>query len=207
MMINEEKKQILKMVEDGKITAEEAIELLKAVELDDVEDEADVFETEASPSSTFEPDENLGAIADKVRSFWRIPLWIGVGFTVFGGLWMMSAMRASGFGFWFYCAWLPFLLGVLVVATAAGTRTSRWLFVHIKQAPGKTPQNITFGFPLPLRFGAWVLRNFGHMIPGVEATGAEEILGAMAETPAGESTLIVDVHDTEDHEHVQIFVG
>ena len=206
-MSTEEKKQILKMVEDGKITAEEAIELFKAIEADFVAAEDGAFITEADPISTHEPDENLNAIADKVRGFWRIPLWIGIGATVLGGLWMLWAMQSYGFGFWFYCAWLPFLLGVLVVVLGAGSRTSRWIFVHIKQAPGERPENITFGFPLPLNSTAWVLKNFGHMIPGVQETGTDEMIQTLADTPLGESALIVDVHDDEDGEHVQVFIG
>ncbi len=207
-MAAEEKKQILKMVEDGKITAEEAIDLLKAVELDDAEDEADLFETEASPGSTSEPDENLDAIADRARSFWNIPLWIGIGLTVLGGLWMSWSMQSSGFGFWFYCAWLPFLLGVFVVAAAAGSRSSRWIFVHIKQSPGETPQTITFGLPLPLRFSAWVMRTFGHWMPdNVDALAISEILESMADSPSNKASVIVDVQDDEDGEHVQVFIG
>ena len=206
-MIAEERQQILKMVEDGKITAEEAIRLLNAIEQDAADDDADVFETEASPNSAYEPDENLGAIADRVRSFWRIPLWIGVGFVVLGGLWMLWSMRASGFGFWFYCAWLPFLLGVFVVTTAAGSRSSHWIFVNVKQAPGVIPQRITFGMPLPLRFSAWGLRTFGRWMPDMDAEGIARILDEMAEAPTGEAAVIVDVHDDEDGEHVQVFVG
>lgn len=205
-MVTDEKRQILKMVKDGKVTAEEEIALLNAVEGDAAEEEADVFETEASPNSASEPDENLRVIADRVRSFWNIPLWIGIGFTILGGLWMLWSMQASGFGFWFYCAWLPFLLGVLVVATAAGSRNSRWIFVHIKQAPGERPQNITFGLPLPLHFSAWVMRTFGRWMPDVDAFGLSEILESMAEAPAGDAAVIVDVQD-DDGEHVQVFIG
>ncbi len=205
--MSEEKKQILKMVEDGKISAEEAMELLKAVSLDNVEDEVDDFEAEASPGSAPDPNENLEAIANKARRFWNIPLWIGVGFTVLGGLWMFWSMQASGFGFWFYCAWLPFLLGVLVVATAAGSRNSRWIFVHVKQAPGERPQNITFGLPLPLRFSAWIMRTFGHWLPDVDGIAVSDLLETMADSPTDKAAVIVDVHDDEDGEHVQVFIG
>ena len=206
-MSEEEKNEILKMVEEGKITAEEAMELLKAIEADLANAEADALLTEASSTSTRDADFNPTAIADKVRSFWRIPLWIGVGITVLGGLWMLGAMRASGLGFWFYCAWVPFFLGVLVITVAVGSRTSHWLFVHVKQAPGEKPQNINIGFPLPLRFAAWSLRTFGHMIPATEnLVGVDEILETLADTPMGETALIVDVKD-DDGEEVQIFIG
>ena len=206
-MSEEEKKEILKMVEEGKINAEEAIELLKAIEADAANEESEAFSTESSENYERYEDLNLNAIADKVRGFWRIPLWIGIGITTLGGLWMLGAMQAAGFGFWFYCAWIPFLLGVLIISLAAGSQKSHWLFVKVKQAPGEKPQNITFGFPLPLRFAGWGLRNLGQHISGMEnVIGVDEILETLADTPIGESALIVDVHD-DDGEEVQVFIG
>lgn len=204
-MLSEEK-QILRMLEDGKLTSQEALKLLDVLEEQSLEDEVDSFETEASPRFASKADENLSEIADQVRSFWMIPLWIGIGFTVLGGVWMLAALRSSSFGFWFYCAWLPFLLGVFVIVLVTGSRSSRWLFVRIKQTSDKTPENIAFGFPLPLKFSAWILRTFGHMIPGVESVALDELLEALANTPTDKAALIVDVHDDDDGEHVQIFV-
>ena len=206
-MSTQEKKQILKMVEEGKITPEEAIDLIDALDEDIAEGAEDAFSAEAGPTFGGESGEGLDAIAEKVRGFWYIPLWIGTGVTVLGGLFMFWAMRASGFGFWFYCSWLPFLLGILVIALAAGSRTSRWLFLRVKQAPGEKPKNITLGFPLPLGLAGWGLRNFGHMIPQLDKTGVDEILLALDEMPSGDAPLIVDVHDEEDGEHVQVFIG
>ena len=81
-MSDNEMKEILKMVEDGKITAEEASELLNALEADDIVDEAEADIGEASATFSREAEPNLKSIADKVRSFWRIPLVIGVVITV-----------------------------------------------------------------------------------------------------------------------------
>ena len=132
---------------------------------------------------------------------------MGIGITVLSGLWMLGAMRSAGFGFWFYCSWLPLLLGIFIIAVVAGSRTSHWLFVKVKQSPGEKPENITFGFPLPLRLSAWILRTFGGMIPGMEnVVGVEEILETLADTPVGDSALIVDVKD-DDGEEVQVFIG
>ncbi len=208
-MVADEKRQILKMVEDGKITAEDAIALLNAIEEDAAGEEADAFETEASPNSAYEPDENLEEIAERVKRYGNIPLWGGVILVVLGGLWMFGAMQASGFGFWFYCSWFPFLLGVLAVAVAAGSRKSRWVFVNIKQAPGETPQRITFGLPLPLRFAAWAMRTFGNWIPDMDMDAATvaDLIDSFADAPTDEAAVIVDVHDSDDGEHVQVFIG
>ncbi len=206
-MSAEEKMEILKMVEEGKITADEAEKLLEALEADDADFQEDAFEAEASQNPASESDENLNAIADKVRGFWQIPLWIGILITLFSGLWMQSTIQSSGFGFWFYCAWIPLFLGVLIIALVAGGRKSHWLFVSIKQAPGESPQHISFGFPLPLSFAAWILRSFGRFIPEIEnIKGVDAILETLAETPVGDAMLIVDVKE-DDGEEVQVFVG
>ncbi len=207
--MSEEKKHILKMVEDGKISAEEALELMRAVDEDMATGEAESVETEADPMSTFEPDENLDEIAERVKRYGNIPLWGGVILVTLSGLWMFSALQGAGFGFWFYCSWLPFLLGVMAVAAAAGSHKSRWVFIDVRQAPGEIPQRITFGLPLPLRFVAWLMRTFGNWIPDIDvnATAVAEMIENLADAPDDVPALIVDVHDDDDGEHVQIFIG
>ncbi len=205
-MSAEEKKQILKMLEAGEITPEEAIKLMTALNEDIAEDEIEDDLTEASQKSAFEASDELKDAEAKARSLWYIPLWIGVGFTVLGGMFIFWAMQASGFGFWFYCSWLPFLLGVFVIALTVGSRSSRWLFVHIKHAPESKEKNISFGFPLPFGLGAWVLHNFGHFIPALDEVVVAELLKGLEESPAGEPQLVVDVHE-DDGEHVQIFIA
>jgi len=206
-MSSEERRKILKMIEAGRITPEEAHQLLDALGASSLEYEEEVPISEASPRPSLETDENLNALAEKVRSFWRIPLWIGIGLTLLGGIWMMRTIENGVFGFWFYCAWVPLLLGVAVMTAAVGTRTSRWLFVRIRQAPGEAREKIAFGFPLPLRFSIWLIRRFGHMIGKVDLSDVDEILENIAESPLGDPVIVVDVQDDEDDEHVQIFVG
>ena len=48
-MSSDEQKQILKMVEDGKISADEAMKLIKALEVVSAEDEIEIIESEAPP--------------------------------------------------------------------------------------------------------------------------------------------------------------
>ena len=119
-MSSEEKRQILKMVEDGKISADEAMTLIKALEQDPAEAEMKVLE--AAPTSTSEKTDapEFEEVKQRARKFAMIPLWIGVALTVlFAGL-MYWSIESSGFGFWFYCLTFPFLFGVLLIAISAG---------------------------------------------------------------------------------------
>ena len=142
----------------------------------------------------------------KWKRWWVIPLWVGVGITVVGGALMYSAFAANGLGFWFACAWFPFMLGVLLMALAWSSRTSPWLHVRVQQRPGQSPQKIAISFPLPIRFAGWGLRTFGHFIPNMEGIDLEGVLTALDESAKDGTPFFVDVDD-EDGERVQVFIG
>ena len=215
-MSDEERAQILKMVEEGKVSAEEALKLIQALEGDDEvgsEPEPGILpaptaaETNSAPETPNEqpePDPEFEKKVNRFRGLWLIPLWVGVGITVLGAWWMYSAMLKSGFGFWFMCAWLPFLIGVAVVALAVISKTSRWLYVHVQQKPGERPQNIIVTFPIPGPVLRWGLRNFGHNIPPEHRASADMAMKAVFEDL--KEPLYVDVHD-DDGEHVQVYIG
>jgi hypothetical protein len=154
-----------------------------------------------STSKPPDPDE-----IKKWKRWWVIPMWVGVGITVIGGALMYSAYVNNGFGFWFACAWFPFMLGVLFMALAWGSRTTPWLHVRIQQRPGQSPQKIAISFPLPIRLAGWGLRTFGHSIPNMEGMDLENVLVALNESAKDGTPFFVDVDD-EDGERVQIFIG
>ncbi|MFZ6030462.1 MAG: SHOCT-like domain-containing protein [Chloroflexota bacterium] len=141
----------------------------------------------------------------RFRSFWLIPLWMGAAITVLGGLLMYLAWQASGFGFWFACAWFPFALGVLALIFAWLARGMPWLHLRVRRSQGEGPHNIVISFPLPLRLAGWGLRTFGQRIPGMERTNVDEIIVAL-EHISPETPFCVEV-DEGDGEHVEIYIG
>jgi len=149
----------------------------------------------------------LPANALKWRRWWVIPLWIGAGVTVLGGVLMYWAMQASGMGFWFVCAGLPFALGVIILALAVQTRTSPWLHLRIQQAPGERPERIAFSFPILVRPMAWFLRTFGRFIPKLDRTSLDEVILAIGETTSPDNPIYIQVDDDEDGEKVEIYIG
>lgn len=206
-MSSEEERKILKMVEDGKITAEQAVTLMKALEEDEPEAEIPPLETEADPRSVSEPDFGLAATAEKARSLWQIPLWVGVGLTVLSAILMSAVMTRYGYNFWFYCLWLPLLAGVAFIALGASNRTMRWLFVRVDQKSQEHLQKIAFGFPLPLRLTGWFLRTFGHKIANLDKANADQILQMLDAAHTVTAPLIVNFEDDEGSERVQVFIG
>lgn len=206
-MPSAEQKQILKMVEGGKISAEQAMKLIKALEQTPLETEVEIMDASGAqrPSPTAAPE--LEAAAAQARRLWAIPLGVGIGITLLSAYWLYNLVQSSNFGLWFYCAWVPFLLGVAVVAVAAGSRTARWLVVRVEQAKGQWPQKIVLGFPLPLGLAAWFLRHFGHNIGSLQPTSVDEILQALASSPSPKEPLIVNVDEGAGGERVQIYIG
>jgi hypothetical protein len=143
----------------------------------------------------------------KWKRWWIIPFWVGAGITVIGGSVMYWSLSANGYGFWFACAWFPFLLGVALLALAWSSRTTPWLHVRVHQAPGEKPQKIAISFPIPIRLTAWGLRTFGHYIPHMEDTNLDEVILALKDVSEDETPLFVDVNEGENGEHVQVFIG
>ncbi len=148
---------------------------------------------------------NTSTIA-RWRRWWMIPLWIGAGITVLGGLLMYLALVSTGFSFWFACSWMPFLFGVFVLALAWATRTMRWLHVRIQQQPGEWPRTIAISLPLPINLASWVLRTFKFQIPGMENNNLDEILAVLNNT-SPEAPFFVEVNEAESGEHVEVYIG
>lgn len=206
-MSSEEERKILKMVEDGKITAEQAMTLMKALAEDEPEAEIPPLETEADPRSASEPNFGLAAIAEKARSLWQVPLWVGVGLTVLSVILMSVVMSRSGYNFWFYCLWLPLMAGVAFIVLGASSRTMRWLFVRLDQKAGEHLQKIIVGFPLPLRLTGWFLRTFEHKIADLDKTNADGIVQMLDAAHTSNAPLIVNFEDDKGSERVQVFIG
>jgi len=211
-MSSEERKKILQMVEDGKISADEAASLMRALEDngDVVEAEMEVFETETGSgfdgSEASAPEfENVKA---RARRFAMIPLWTGVFIAVLSAWGIFTIQQNAGVNFWFFCLLFPLMLGVLLIALGAGGPDSKWLYVNVDRREAHDgPRNITFGFPIPFGLTAWFLRTFGHNIHGMRNTNVDDIIQVLEATGKSGEPFIVNVNDDEDGEHVQVYIG
>jgi len=205
-MTDNERQQVLKMVEDGKISAEEGLKLMQALDEDSAAQEEDIVQTISGGQS--ETGANSGPEFDRkinrFRRLWMIPLWIGVVVTVASAYWMYASVQSSGLGFWFYCSWLPFLLGVAAIALGFDSRTSRWIYVDVRQRPGEHPHRILISFPLsPV---SWLVSLFGAYIPAEQKGVVDDVMRAVFKSTESEEPLFVEVND-EDGEHVQVYIG
>jgi SHOCT-like domain len=210
-MSAEERKKILQMVQAGKISAEQAASLMRALEADDAnpaEAEVEVIETGSRSGGERTNAPEFEEVKARARRFAMIPLWIGVFLTVFSAWGMYAIQQNSGPNFWFFFLMIPLLLGVLLIALGAGAQSSKWLYVNVDRRNAQDwPRNITLGFPLPLGLTAWFLRTFGHNIQGMKHTNVDEIIQILDATGKSGAPLIINANDNEDGEHVQVYIG
>jgi hypothetical protein len=205
-MSSEEKKKILQMVEDGKITAEEAVTLIKALEEAAAEEEMQIFETGASSESAYDAPE-FEEVKARARRYASIPLGIGIVMTVLAAYWMFALTQNANYGFWFFCAWFPLLLGILLLALSAGGISSRWIYVDIHQAEEEWPKRITLGLPIPFGLVSWGLRNFGHYARDIDRAQMDAVLAALDASKAMDEPLIVNVDEGDGGDRVQVYIG
>jgi hypothetical protein len=206
-MTDSERQQILKMIEDGKITADEGLRLMQALGEELPDDAIEVvveppFQGEHSDDST---KKEFEARVNKLRRLWIIPVSIGVAFAIPGAWWMYQNVEA-GLNGWFIFAFLFFLFGVFLIALGAGSRTSRWIYVNVKEKPGSSPQHIVFAFPIPFGLIRWGINNFGHHIPDRERAITDDVMKAVFESDALDEPMLVDVKE-EDGQHVRVYIG
>lgn len=210
-MSSEERKKILQMVEEGKISAEDAASLMAAMtDHDNDSAEAEVEVIESSPDFSYEKTQapEFDKIKERARRFSMIPLWAGVVVTVLSAWGIYSIQQSAGTNFWFYCMIVPLMLGVLLLALGGGGRSSRWIYVDVDRRdakPGDGPKHITLGFPMPLGLIAWFFDTFGHNIKGMSKSRAEGIVQMMQATKDSDEPLMINVDD--DDAHVQVYIG
>jgi hypothetical protein len=220
-MTDNEREQVLKMIADGKISPEEGLKLMHVLDQDSPED-ADPpppLEPQVDPSSGeqhrepsgMDMDPRISRIKSIASRFWQVPLWIGIGILFLSAAGMYGLIQAGHMNFWFYCLIMPLLLGVLIIAVAAGSHHARWIFVDVQQKPGQRPQRIFLGFPLPLKFTAWFLRTFKDIIPGLKKglgdTPVDEIIDILDGSLTKEEPIVVNVDEGEEGERVRVYIG
>lgn len=209
-MSSEERRKILQMVQDGKISAEQASSLMRAMEADmeAAQEEMPVLQTESSQGFEGNDAPEFEEVKSRARRFAMIPLWIGVFVAVLSAWGIYSIQQNAGMNFWFFCLMVPLLLGVLLITLGAASQSAKWLYVNVDRRNAQDwPRNITLGFPLPLGLTAWFLRTFGQNIRGMKNTNVDEIIQILDATGKSGAPLIINANDKEDGEHVQVYIG
>jgi polyhydroxyalkanoate synthesis regulator phasin len=216
-MVNQAERKVLDMVEQGQISAEEGLRLINAMdgqseqpsestdyEASSADRELVEINTEEAASRPQIPQEELDRVKH-LKRWWVLPFAIGLLITTLGAIWMYMGYTAKGFGFGFWLAWIPFLLGILITAVSYQSSHGVWLHVRIKQKPGESPQRIVISLPIPLGLTRWVVTTFGDRIPGLKDQPVSEY-SEILKSISPEDPFYVHV-DEGNGEEVEVFIG
>ncbi len=214
-MVDKAKRKVLDMVEQGQISPDEGLRLINAMKQDD--EKSPPVESVIQSEIAFIPDPDGGteppqmpeeemARMKRLKRWWILPFGIGLMVTILGAIWMYMGYTSAGFGFGFWLAWVPFLLGIFIVAVSFQTTRSVWLHVRVKQKPGNTPERLSISLPLPMNLAKWFFSAFGSRIPGLRDQPIGDI-SSILENLSPEEPFYVHVNDDDDGEEVEIFIG
>lgn len=193
-----EHKAILRLVQEGKITAEDAARLLDAMG-------AGVDDTQERPlpdEATVMPEPQAAGQPRRARSpYWLFLLLFGLGWTLAG-----AALTLWALGSGWMALTVPFLLvGLAILSLGAASRDATWLSVRVTDAEGR--RKFALDFPLPLPVVAWGVRMAHPFIPQFRDTAVDELILALQGSGAAGQLLLVDVIDHESGERVQVRVA
>lgn len=206
--MSEARKQVLQMLQEGKITADQAADLLAALESADDET---VIVYDEPPTLTGdvvhnEPPPDMA----RFRRFWQTPFFIALAALIVLGLWLRSLYQTSegAITLGFVCLWSLFMLAFGLTVLAFMSRRSAWLHVRVRPQDGP---RIAISLPLPLRLANWGIRIAESFAPD-SARGnlqmADQFVRAAQEnweeTRAEPITISVD---DDDGDQVQIYIG
>lgn len=211
--MNEAYLKILKMIQDGVVSAEEGEKLLDALGGEAGSDvlpvvTAPTFLPDSSSSKPQDGDIGLGegALDEEPRvnpagaPVWARRLWIyplAGGVTIIGiaGLVTPLLVRGGSRLGWLACTLPLMIFGALVVALASWSRTARWLHIRVRDQETR----FNFSLPLPLRPAAWLARLARPWVPALRETAIDELILSLADMQ-DEDVLVVEVSEREDEE-------
>jgi hypothetical protein len=203
--MGEEEKRILNMLADGRITADEAHDLLTALgpvgEAEDASGHA-----LATPTSESANIEEIQPDLQRFRRLWRIPFFIAAGALLLSGLglFLMYQSTADVAALGFLCIWSIFIVALLATLMALVARRSTWLYLRVEESDGA---RFAFGMPMPLNLMGWSLKIARLFVPTNQRARLETaavFVSAMQDDPDA-APIFIDVDDEDDK--VQIYIG
>ena len=167
--MRDERDKVLAMLQDGTIDAEQANELLEALETEDGE----MVVTAVSDATGDMPDMN------RYRSFWMAPFIILSAVTTLLALWMkaLATNRKSKLPLGFLLVFSLFLFSLGLTVLMFMSRKSTWVHVRVQEKNGT---NIAISMPLPLSLASWAIDYARQFVEGEALDNLEMAATAIA---------------------------
>lgn len=197
--MEEERLQILKMVETGRIQAEEAVQLLAAIDVGEGGAQVSTLAEVLPPESGADQERE-----SRWARFWIYPVMASGGMLILAALllaWLYVSDAASG---WLVCGWLPLLLALSIVVLALWTRRTTWMHLRISE---EGRRKMAFSFPLPLGLAAWAVRIAQPFVPQLQETGVDDLILALRTSASRGEPISIDVRDDDSGERVEVYIG
>lgn len=222
MYRRERRMELLKQVEAGSISLDEASRLLS--ELEEFNDDPPMVlpapELEPPAASGYEEenrskgettpriDENYPQPSGCWRSFWFFPMVLGVLMIALGAWWLYDGWRDAGLGWRFWLSWIPFMLGVGITVVGWQFQNARWLHLRVKSSDEGKEHNIVFSMPIPFRFIGWLLKTFPRFLPEkIAGQDFETLMDELDKSISAEEPMVIHVDDDKDGDKVDIVIG
>lgn len=206
--MNEIRLEILRRVEEGKLSIQEASNLLV-----EVENEDNWSDFQQSNQSFEKKGSIKGEIVNQFEKpkwltfFWIVPVFLGVFLTVFSGLWMYQNYQSSGLGFKFWLTGIPLFFGILLIYLGWASQKSKWIYLNIWQPEGEKPRRIFLVFPLPFQLAGFFIKIFKNYLPEkISTMNIEEMIMDFDQQITQNEPIFVHVDDT-DGTRVEVFIG
>jgi hypothetical protein len=198
--MSEERKKILGMVESGRITAEQAAELLDLVPKSSA---ADSEPLDGSETTDDAEQHSTAKTEPRERPYWRQALSVGSVIMLVAGAVLVDAYGRSGVSLWTWVfGWLPLFSGLLVVTVAAWARTARWIQMRITSPD----EHLVLSVPLPLGLAASAIRVVRPFVPQMRHSGVDELILALRDGLPEDEPITIEVDDREEGEYVRIVI-
>jgi hypothetical protein len=206
-------KQILSMLEEGTITADEAARLLEALSTDQsalaqstagdskMAGPRSAIESEEALSATFTPDAKRWKLLQLIPLVASLLLLVASGW----GLWAVYRAADARITFGWVVLLLLFLLTLAATALSAWLLSAPWLHVRIHQREGRT---IAISLPVPLTLAGWGVRLARRYVDEQTSQyldASTEFIRAMRKDRDRSQPLVVSVDD--DDQRVQVYLG
>jgi hypothetical protein len=143
-----------------------------------------------------------------VAHWWLIPFIAGVLATTLGAFWMYLGWNEGQINFGFWLAWLPFSVGIMLMAYSWKARASHWIHMSIHQGPGRHPQQFSLSFPLPFGLVKWANRKFGQHFPNeVRGMDLDDLLDSIEDSVTSDNPIYLWVNDEKEQNQVEVWIG
>jgi len=206
--------EVLRKIESGELNLDEGSRLLNELDNNLMPDTAVYANRESDTPSvevinSFPNGRGADGKVDVPPDFKGYKAWSWVFFSLsvlltgISAWWMVSAWQNKPFGAGFWFSWIPFILGIIGMATSFNTR---WLHVRVTEKKDGAFKNIRISLPLPLGLASWILRAVPGWLPQeVQDKHVGETLFEINRSITRDQPFYVEV-DEED-QHVEIYIG